>query len=364
MFFCQKSFFRFKLNPQFPGNHIERINILADQLTGLIILCRNPSLNKDLCVHFHKTDILFIVSWEHNDLHSSHQIFQGKESHDLVRLGIFNSFSGDHTADHSPGAISYFWHAGLFIRLEIGSHSGDIFFPSLCIFFQRMTAYIHAQDFFFKSQLGLFWIFLHVRHTDLEGFLLFIRDQIKQTHLPCHDILFLLIYGVQYLGIDHHFLPSVTGKTVKSSGFDKVFNSLFIYVFSRHTFNKILEIFKFSSFLTFFYNGFYHRSSDTFNSGQPIADSPVIHRKLTLSFVDIRRKNGNPHLPAGKDIFRHLRRVIDDRSHKSSHKLYREIILQIGCLIRDHRISRRMGFIKGILCKIDHLIIDLICHLF
>ena len=49
-------------------------------------------------------------------------------------------------------------------------------------------------------------------------------------------------------------------------------------------------------------------------------------------------------------------------SHKRSHIFYRIIILQKCSLVRNHRISRSMRLVKRILGKINHVIINLICH--
>ena len=70
------------------------------------------------------------------------------------------------------------------------------------------------------------------------------------------------------------------------------------------------------------------------------------------------------HLPAGINIFCHLRRIFNHRRHKRSHKFYWIIKFQIGSLVGDNRIRSGMGFIECILCKINHFIINLVRRLF
>ena len=109
------------------------------------------------------------------------------------------------------------------------------------------------------------------------------------------------------------------------------------------------------------YQSFDHRSSHTFDRGQAISDRTVIYRESIHSTVHIRRQDLNPHLSADQNIFSNLIWEINNRCHKCSHKFYRIIVLQICCLVGNNCIGCCMGLIKGILCKINHIIIDLIC---
>ncbi len=81
------------------------------------------------------------------------------------------------------------------------------------------------------------------------------------------------------------------------------------------------------------------------------------------SLIYIRRQYLNAHLAARVDVSFHLCRVVERCRHKGRHKLYRIIIFQPCRLVRYHRISRGMGFVKGILGKIYHFIINPVCRL-
>ena len=63
-----------------------------------------------------------------------------------------------------------------------------------------------------------------------------------------------------------------------------------------------------------------------------------------------------------KDIFRAFSGIVDHRRHKSSHKFYRIVVFQPGGLKGDNRIGGGMGFIKGILGKVDHIVVYFIGH--
>ena len=47
-------------------------------------------------------------------------------------------------------------------------------------------------------------------------------------------------------------------------------------------------------------------------------------------------------------------------SHQSRHIFQGIIIFQVRSLVSHHRIGRRMGFVKGVFCKINHIVVNLI----
>ena len=128
--------------------------------------------------------------------------------------------------------------------------------------------------------------------------------------------------------------------------------------------DKIRKIYIRSPCLSFCNNALDHRTTNTLDGIQAITDGSTGHGKCTFTLIYIRCKNTDVHLPTGQNILGHLRGVIDDRCHQRCHKFHRIIIFQPRSLIGNYRISRCMGFIKCIFCKVDHIIIDLICHIF
>ena len=153
-------------------------------------------------------------------------------------------------------------------------------------------------------------------------------------------------------------------KAVKRPRFDKAFDCPLIHFLAGEPFNKIFQILKQTVFLPLGDDCLDHRLSNTFDCCKPIADIAIVHRELSFSFIDVRRKNFYSHLPAGINIFCHFSRIVNNRRHKRRHKFYRIVIFQICSLISDNRIGRRMRLVKCIFCKINHLIINLIGNLF
>ncbi len=113
-------------------------------------------------------------------------------------------------------------------------------------------------------------------------------------------------------------------------------------------------------FFSLFHKALDHRPAHALDRIQPITDRSAGYRKDAFTFIDIRSQNTDSHLTACHDIFRYFRRIVNHRSHQSSHELYRIVIFQPRGLICHHGISSRMGFIKCIFGKINHFIIDFI----
>ena len=224
-----------------------------------------------------------------------------------------------------------------------------------------MSAEIDSQNFFLESQQRVLVILVHIRHPDLEILLHIISRQIKKAELPGHCILLLLGGAVHDLTVNRHLLPAVPLQAVQRSRFDKVLYGSFIDR-SRKPLHKIFQGKEGTSVLSFFYQSFDHRPSHAFDSGKSVADTVSVNRKSIIPPVHIRREDRNSHLAAYKDIFRHLTGHFDYGRHQRGHEFHRIIVFQKSGLIGNHRISRRMGFIEGVLGEIDHLIINLIRH--
>ena len=225
-----------------------------------------------------------------------------------------------------------------------------------------MTAQIDPKYIFLESEDHFFVIFFHIRHPDLIFFLFFITYQVKQTHLTGKRIFLFLCNTVHDLTVNKHFLTAVAFQTVQCTGFDKVFDCTLVDR-SCQSLDKILQRTILALYFSFFYQRIDDRAAHTLDCRKPITNRAIIHRKSICTSVDIRRKDLNIHLPTYLNIFCHFCRHFNHRCHKRSHKFHRIVIFQKRCLIRNDCISCCMGFIKCIFCKINHIIIDLVCSL-
>ena len=226
-----------------------------------------------------------------------------------------------------------------------------------------MAADIDTQNFFLIGQEGLLIVFLHCRQRYVHRLLCRVSQPVKQAHLSAQRIFLFLRYLIQDLGITKHILMAVAAKAIQRTGFDKILHCTLVDFFTGETIRQITNGGKGSIFLSFGHNGFLHRLTNTFDRRQTITDSLSFYGKFAEASVNIRRQDLYAHLAAGQNIFGNLRRVIYYRSHQRCHKFHRIIVFQPGRLVRYYRIGCRMGFIKGIFCKIRHIIVDLIGYL-
>ena len=227
-----------------------------------------------------------------------------------------------------------------------------------------MTADVDTQHLFFEAQQHLLIVFAHIRHPDIEFFLIFFPCNVKQGDLSGQIVLFIMGNMVRDLHIDTHELFSRTAQSVHGSCFDQVLNSPLIHLFFiGHAGNKVLQIRERASFLTLLYQAVNDGTSHTLDSCQGIADLAVCHRESGFSRIYIRRQNGDIHVPAVQNILRYFFRVIDDGSHQRRHEFYGIIVFQIRCLVSHYRITGRMGLVERIFGKIHHHIVDLPCCL-
>ena len=222
-----------------------------------------------------------------------------------------------------------------------------------------MTAEIDAQHLLFKSQQHVLGIFPHIGHTDIKFLLQRLVRNVKQRNLPCQIVLFILGDTVQDLHIDAHKLLPGASQTVQRPCLNKVFYDPLIQLLLCGPGDKVLQIGKWSSLLPLLDDPIDYRPPHTLYGSKCIPDPSPGHGKSAFSLVDIRRQHFDPHAPAGKNVFRHLFGIVNDRSHKRRHKFHRIIILQPGCLIGHYRIAGRMRLVEGIFGKVHHVFIDL-----
>lgn len=105
-----------------------------------------------------------------------------------------------------------------------------------------------------------------------------------------------------------------------------------------------------------------HRTSQGFNGIQTIAHGISLCREFSLSHIDIRWEHGNTEFLTMQQILRGFCRIVNHGRHKCCHKFHRIVKLQPCGLYTDDRIGCRMGFVKRILCKIHHGIVNTVCR--
>ena len=86
----------------------------------------------------------------------------------------------------------------------------------------------------------------------------------------------------------------------------------------------------------------------------------VPHRtEVQVAFVHVRRKNGNPHVPALGDVHNDLLRVSDLAREQGSHELHGMMLFEICRLISQERISCGVRLVEPVLGEVFHKVEDL-----
>ena len=219
-----------------------------------------------------------------------------------------------------------------------------------------MTADVDTQHFLLEGQLHLLGIFPHIRHFHLEVLFLILGHDIKKRHLPRHIIFLIMLNPVHNLDIHAHKLLAGTAQTVHCAGFDKMLDGPLVDFLIRHTGDEIFQIGVRSPRPALRDDRLDHRPAHALDGRQRIADLVAGHGKTALPLINVRRQDLDAHAAAGHDILRHLIRIVDHRSQKRRHKFHRMIVFQISRLVSHHRVTCRVGLVKGIAGKIRHLV--------
>ena len=234
--------------------------------------------------------------------------------------------------------------------------------PQRFIVLQGVTADINAKDLFFEGKLHLLFIFSNLRIADSEIPLNLLRRNIKKAHLTCHSVFGGFCLFLHDAGIHRHHLLARNAKAVKGPGLNEVFHHATVNLKRKRSCNEILQIAIFSVPLSFLYYRTDYRLSYALYGRQGIPDRSAGNREAGDSLVDVRRQQPDVHLAAGQDVRRHLGGEINDRCQKRGHELCRIVELKPCRLVCHDGIAGCMRFIKRILGKVNHRIVNVIGH--
>ncbi len=121
---------------------------------------------------------------------------------------------------------------------------GNILPPFLFIFFQRMTADVHTQHFFFKCKLRSFLVFSYIRKLTSNSFFCSSSTISNRDICPLMEYFCLLCHLIQDLYINDHKLLSGSRRLSNAPDLIKFSIVTFIDFLSDKTFQKILQITK------------------------------------------------------------------------------------------------------------------------
>ena len=114
----------------------------------------------------------------------------------------------------------------------------------------------------------------------------------------------------------------------------------------------------------FFDNGIDQAAAHALDSVQAKADQFAVRRKAAAGDIDVRLLYLDAKALTFGGIFNDLGGVIQHAGQQGRHKLMGIMAFQVCRLERHIGIAGGVGFVEGVGRKADHIIIDLICHIF
>ena len=100
----------------------------------------------------------------------------------------------------------------------------------------------------------------------------------------------------------------------------------------------------------------YYALSDVLDAEKTESYAAASGRVVLVAFEYRRRIESDLHLAAVPDIVGGVLCIAGHAGHESRHEFHRVMCLEVGCLIRDHRVSRRMRFVERIRSESDHVL--------
>ena len=121
-----------------------------------------------------------------------------------------------------------------------------------------------------------------------------------------------------------HHLGSFCAGAVERTAFDQAFDHALVDFFQINPFAEIKQRFKWLIRATGD-DGFNRAFTDIFYGHQPEADAGSIHRKLDITFIDIRRQDRDIVMSAFGDKFHHTVGGIHFAGQQGCHDLHRKM---------------------------------------
>ena len=103
--------------------------------------------------------------------------------------------------------------------------------------------------------------------------------------------------------------------------------------------------------------------AEVLDTGKAEADGPVLHGKLLLRAVHVRRQHADAALFAGLDVEAHLVGIAGHAVHQRRHELHRVMQFQPGRLHGDEGVGGGVGLVEGVAGEGGHFVEYVLGHL-
>ena len=185
----------------------------------------------------------------------------------------------------------------------------------------------------------------------------------KQVDLPFQIALGGVGFGIQHAFIDLQKLGPAHAHAVEGAASDEVFQHPLVQVIGAHPLAEIVEIPEGAVLPALLHQLFDEANTHIFHRAKAEADVVPRHGKVGAGFVDIGGQNGDPQFLGLLDVLGHLGVLPQNRGEKGGHVFLGIVIFQPRRLIGHHGVAHGVGLVEGVVCKVQHLVKDVVCHL-
>ncbi len=185
----------------------------------------------------------------------------------------------------------------------------------------------------------------------------------KQVDLPLQIALGGVGFSIQHAFIDLQKLGAAGAHTVEGAAPDEIFQHPLVQVIGAHPLAEIVEIPEGAVLFPLLHQLFDKANAHVFHRAKAKADVVPCHRKVGAGFVDVGGQHGDPQLLGLLDVLGHLGILTQNRGQKGGHIFLGIVIFQPCRLIGHHGVAHGVSFVEGIVCKVQHLVKDVVCHL-
>ena len=150
---------------------------------------------------------------------------------------------------------------------------------------------------------------------------------------------------------------------VEAAGEDHVFDGTAVELPAGHAAEEILKIAEGAGLFPLGDQLGHCPAPHAFDGGEAEADVGAGDREVGLRLVDVRREEGDAHVPAFGDIDGDFGAAVQHGGEQGGHVLPRIMPLHVGGAVADDGIAHGVGLVEGVAGEVKDLVIDAVGNL-
>ena len=337
------------------GPFLDGIDLIQHQLGIVLLPHRNTAPEEQRLSLRQLFAVLGVGAPEAHHLHAAGHILHGKQRQQVAPLGGSHLFFGQYAEDIDPCVIV--GGVGLGTLQPRDAHR-PVAVVKGQVLAHGVAGKVHPRDLLFEGQQLGVGVFLPRGKLIIGGG----AALPEKGKLPAGKITALLGDGIRKGGIVFQHLPAVGTQPVQSAAFDEAFHPAAVKVACGVAAAEFHKVGKGAVLLPFLQDILDDRAPHILNGQQPEPDALWGDGKDHIALVDIGGQHRDFQPGTLLDVFHQLGGGIQHAGHQGRHVFPGVMPLEVGGLVRHHRIAGGMGFIEGVGRKAAHFIKDAVRH--